>query len=162
MISLIAAFTYNDDHSEMVFFITPFRAYQFGLGALAAISGITFSDRHQLSKTLLALLSIIGIAILSTQVTGKDHIALIAMLPAIGAAGFILGAETLTIKRIFTTPLLIWIGQRSYSIYLVHWPLIVLWKMKQGPHFTANEKVIAVFMSVLLGYLLHLIIEQRF
>lgn len=75
---------------------------------------------------------------LSTAVSGDKNIVFIAILPAIAAAGFIVAAENSPLKLLFVSRLLVWIGQRSYSIYLVHWPLIVLWKMSTSPIFKCN------------------------
>lgn len=60
-----------------------------------------------------------------------------------------------------------WLGDRSYSIYLVHMPLLYLAKYSPVTQIGNDENrnaqsAIAVFVSILLGALSHLKIENRF
>ena len=57
---------------------------------------------------------------------------------------------------------MVWVGKRSYSIYLVHWPLMVLWRLATDYQFSTIEKISSITISVLLGALLHSAVEKRF
>ena len=162
LIALSSSIIFSGYNPEMVFFITPFRAYQFGLGALLAISGLVLSRKYIAAKVVAAFTSIVIIILLSNKVSGHDNVLIAAFLPALAASGFIFGSETPIIKRLFSSKILTWIGQRSYSIYLVHWPLIVLWKMKFGQSFAYADKIGVIIVSLILGYVLHIKVEQRY
>jgi len=49
-----------------------------------------------------------------------------ALAPSVGAALVIASGPALGSKNPLVHPILVWIGDRSYSLYLWHWPIIVL------------------------------------
>jgi len=157
--ALIASLYVAKDNPDKVFFLTPFRVYQFGIGALIALVGFHAPKTY---KAYLLLISVAGLVILIFSVNDHSHVLYASILPAILAGGFIIGSQTAIAEKIFASPVFVWIGQRSYSIYLVHWPLMVLWKINTDYEFSRIEKVLAVGLSILLGYILHAVVEKRF
>ncbi len=161
LLSISAALYMNRINPEMVFYFTPFRAYQFCFGALIAVTDFSrFRDGFILP--LIGLFSVLGIIALSAKVSGSSHLMLAAILPALAAAGFIVASETRVIMSLFSSKPMVWIGQRSYSIYLVHWPIVVFWKMQTGSTFGMHEQAAIILLSITLGYFLHRYIEQPF
>lgn len=160
--SLIVAIFHFKESPNSVFFITPYRIYQFGAGALLALSGITTSTQQPVRKTIVGVFSIIILLYLGVSITGSDNILLTSILPALSATTFIYSAEAPLIKKIFGARVFVWIGQRSYSIYLVHWPIIVLWSVKTGTSLDAAEKIFIILISLIAGAFLHTLVEKRF
>ncbi len=58
-----------------------------------------------------------------------------------------------------------WVGDRSYSIYLVHMPLLYLAKYSPGVGSGLSQKFLVImmlFMSILLGHLQFELVEKKF
>jgi peptidoglycan/LPS O-acetylase OafA/YrhL len=58
-----------------------------------------------------------------------------------------------------------WVGDRSYSIYLVHMPLLYLAKYSPGLGSGLSQKflvIMMIFMSILLGHLQFELVEKKF
>ncbi len=63
---------------------------------------------------------------------------------------------------ILTRKLVVFIGEISYSVYLIHWPLLVLAEYKLGGRTTWCKRLFAVFLSIPLGYVLNQCVEMKF
>lgn len=124
--SLIAAQYYLAEDASAVFFLTPFRVVEFGIGALLA----WFSWPRQLPNWSTHIASIAGLLLIAyamlfyTEQTTFPGVA--ALVPCLGAALLIAAGPRSAVGRILATPPMVAIGLLSYSLYLVHWPLIVL------------------------------------
>ena len=72
---------------------------------------------------------------------------------------FLLSTTILIINRskinqiILENKLLIFYGKISYSLYLIHWPIIVYWKYLELP-FLLFEKVIIFIVCTIFSYLM--------
>ena len=120
------------------FYMMPARAWQFALGAAVYIwtgetrdcpqgAGFASAWPAQRAHTLLylGLALILGSAIWLTP--GIPYPGLWATLPSLGAALMIAsGSLAKPSKSPLDAPMLVWIGDRSYSWYLWHWPVLVL------------------------------------
>jgi len=159
LLSLFFALKIYPHNPNSVFFLTPYRIYQFGIGALISITGYY---EYKPYKNIFGLISIIGIGSLTVLVDGSSHLFYTAILPAVFGGCFIISSQTKLMNSIFASWPFVWIGKRSYSIYLVHWPLIVLWKISTDMEFSELEKYTAIIASLVLGHLLHTSVEKRF
>jgi peptidoglycan/LPS O-acetylase OafA/YrhL len=117
----------------LAFYLLPTRAWQLGLGALIALPALRAgslppSVAWAASLGGLALILVAG-ALLDTN---TPYPGVAALLPSIGAGLVILAglggvARPLpAASRILATPLMRWLGRISYSLYLWHWPLLVI------------------------------------
>jgi peptidoglycan/LPS O-acetylase OafA/YrhL len=97
------------------YFVTPTRAWEFGVGGLLALAPVRAPSRG---------LSLAGLAAIGASVVAFDagtaFPGVAALLPVAGAAAVIAGA-TLALRPLER------LGDISYSVYLWHWPLIVFW-----------------------------------
>jgi peptidoglycan/LPS O-acetylase OafA/YrhL len=57
---------------------------------------------------------------------------------------------------------LVWIGRISYSLYLVHWPILVFYRMARGEPINAAEAWALVVASVAAAYLSWRFVERPF
>jgi len=121
------------------FYMMPSRGWQFALGAsvfayahrsrLGWSSDLGFlhsTTTRRLSGTL-GLVLIIGSAVfLHSELNYPSYY---AMLPSIGAALLLhagTGTQAPAVSRILAGRIFVWIGDRSYSLYLWHWPVLLL------------------------------------
>ncbi len=78
------------------------------------------------------------------------------LLPVVGAMAIITARSTL-----FWQPILGWFGDNSFSIYLVHWPLVVIALSRYQGLSTTTRLVIAA-TSILGGYAITKVVEAPF
>jgi len=144
-----------------VFYLLPFRVQEFTLGALIAFSGQLKSDSL---RAIIAILSIWSVAYLTITVNGTyDGIFMEMVLPSLAAAGLVFGAASRELNWLLSSKVLVWLGKRSYSIYLVHWPIgvflpLLFFEIERADYFP----ILVILLSLFLGFILHREIEQRF
>ncbi len=133
------------------YFSTPARAWELGAGALLALVVRRSVVRPWLSRTGLVLIAASALAF--DERTGFPGSA--AALPVLGTVLVLLGGAPL---RGLVHPLSAYVGRLSYSLYLWHWPVLVLATalLAPGPERTAAVLGLSAVLSVLS---LHLVEE---
>ena len=115
------------------YFVTHTRIWELALGGLLAL----VLDRFQLSGSVRTAMAAAGIsaALVSAMLFSRstDFPGFKALLPTLGAA-LIIAAGGIRIGRFrgLDVAALRYIGDRSYSIYLWHWPLIIFYLAQRG------------------------------
>lgn len=116
------------DFGSTIFFLTPFRAYEFALGALGAM----VVDRATRNRFMHEAMTLIGLALIAVSITTltKDSVFphLNGVAPCVGTLLVILGKESPWAGLLLRNRLMVWIGLISYSLYLAHWPILVFAK----------------------------------
>ena len=145
----------------IAYFSTPVRAWEFGVGALIAFAPS--------AKKLITggIVSAIGIALIvyssfvfSTELPFPGYWALI---PVLGTAAVIWGATNEgLLGSVFGFKPFQWIGARSYSIYLWHWPIVILLPYALGAELNTQSKLLALALTLLLASVTTSKIEQPF
>ena len=62
-------------------------------------------------------------------------------------------------SRVLSIPILLWIGTRSYGLYLYHWPIYQLIRNIAGVHMKLHEFTIAMILTVIVTELSYRYIE---
>ncbi|WP_213814347.1 acyltransferase family protein [Glaciihabitans sp. dw_435] len=142
---------------EAAYFVTPARVWEFGAGALLSIaaSKATRIGSEQL-RTIVAWLGWAALAV--TLVTFNDTTffpGYTAVLPVLGTAAVIWSANPRTAWA--PTALSSWrpiqfAGDVSYSMYLWHWPLIVIIPFITLAPLTTTIKVAILVATPILGW----------
>ncbi len=109
------------------FFGLQARLWQLGCGALLAVLWNLVAAIPRMVRTTVALAGIVGIALAitlfddSTTWPGRA-----ALLPTLATVAVLMGTGDSVVYRGLAAAPLQWIGARSYSWYLWHWPALVL------------------------------------
>jgi peptidoglycan/LPS O-acetylase OafA/YrhL len=118
------------------FFLLPTRAWELIAGAMLALVA---SKVRNLSPTLRASAAWVGVLAIGYSVvvyTDTMNLGLAALLPVLGTAAIVGAAGSGHPNEpafLLGTRPMVWIGRRSYGIYLWHWPILVLLDAKYGP-----------------------------
>ena len=158
--SFIATWVYSTKSPSTAFFWFPFRIFQFMSGAVFALMIVNISNKVVLNlvNLVFAALFLLGCYF----ATGTTPIWLSGGIAAVAGAGLIISMKSRLAELAFGNRLMVFFGQHSYSIYLVHWPLIVLYKYEFGAELSTIEKIALALISIGLGVLLRRLIEQPF
>lgn len=128
--SLIASQAVVTQWPAAAFYLLPFRAWELLLGSLIAMQRFPVPP----SKSVAGGVSAAGVAlILFSVVTYTDKMQFpgaSALVPCAGAAMIIWGGSLSNpLGRVLGVEPLAFVGRISYSLYLIHWPLIVFAKI---------------------------------
>jgi hypothetical protein len=125
---------------------------------IAAGGCIAIAEQHGLMPRKSALpLAVAGALAIVASVHWLDNSVLfpgwIAALPVLGTAMLIYAStgERTPIARALQAPPLVFIGRISYSLYLVHWPMIVFWRICLARPLMLRDQVAILVISVLLA-----------
>lgn len=158
--SLIASELMLSIDSSAAYFLTPFRIFELSSGGLLAfLSQSQVSDKISSSLFTIGAVSIIASAFLLNS--ADPFPGLHAVIPVIGTAlciayGYSSAGAILRIKPAVS------IGLISYSVYLVHWPLLVLYKYYVFRELETPDKLALLIVSIALGWLQYKAIERVF
>lgn len=142
------------------FYLTPFRIGEFALGGLVWVSRIT------LPRWFAEIACAVGYALIAYSVFAFDHTTpfpgLNALIPCLGGALLISGGQSSVLGGLLRFGPAVWIGKISYSLYLVHWPIVVLAAYTGGTDWSFLEKLGLALLSIIAATLLHEIVETPF
>ncbi|WP_421697171.1 acyltransferase family protein [Ancylobacter sp.] len=144
------------------YFLLPFRAFEMLIGAALALPGVRFSQKPvECAAAVLGGCAMILGAMLMLKASSPFP-GLRALTPCVGAALVIWGGEgvaTLGTRLLGSRPM-VFVGKISYSLYLVHWPIVALGKEWLGPVAPLHFLIGGVALSLLLGFLSWRFVEQ--
>jgi peptidoglycan/LPS O-acetylase OafA/YrhL len=141
------------------------RAWELALGALVAVLAPTIGRLGAGWPTqLIALCGVIGIGLsafvfdASTPYPGSA-----VALPVVGAALVIAAgcADVNTfVGRVLSVRPMQWVGARSYSLYLWHWPLLLIPALYVGSELSRWQNTGLLFLAVIASALTYRLVEN--
>ena len=144
----------------LAYFSTPVRAWEFGVGALTAFLP-SIANRFWspfLAGISFVCLVFVGISY-NTQISFPGTAAL---LPVVATAlALWASANSGLLGKVFSFRPVQWIGDHSFSIYLWHWPLIILAPyVLQVDQLTDQAKLVILALTLILSALTLKFIER--
>ena len=148
------------------FYSLPTRAWQLALGGLLAV---TATWHMRVPAWIRAPVGWAGLAAILAAVVligpATPYPGVAALLPTIGAAGVVLAGERCwSVASVLTLAPLRFLGRISYSLYLVHWPLLILptADLALGAVLPVGERVALALASIVLAAASYRWVEQPF
>lgn len=138
-----------------VYYSTFGRVWEITAGALI---GILPSCDHKRVRTGIFAIALVLIIVLSFR---HNHETGLPILTVFAAALIIKYGEDTYISHWVANKLLMWLGAISFSLYLVHWPAMALWRSVAIRDILSWEYIAVVLISLLLSYAFYKIIEKR-
>ncbi|EDS6438389.1 acyltransferase family protein [Salmonella enterica] len=160
--SLIASQYMSHTDPTQNYFMVQYRIFEFAAGGLLFF----IPNSKCLNKLLSTLMFIIGISLIvyaafhfdkNTAFPGIN-----AMLPVIGACLCIIYSKHTPAGYLLRNKIFVSIGLVSYSVYLIHWPLLVFYKYYIFRPLYTFEKISIAIMSLVLAYVSYALIENKF
>ena len=151
--------------NEVWAFFSPLtRAWELALGAMLAVVGPHLRGRAPRSGVILGAIGLVTVLLCtwfystSTLWPGSAVIIPVLATGAIIAGGSLRG--TGSFGRFTTFPPVQWLGNISYSLYLVHWPVIAIATQYAIAPLPLTSEIELVLLSVALAGVLYYAIEN--
>lgn len=143
-----------------IFYLLPFRIFEFAIGA-----GVVWA-RPVRSAGLTEGLALLGLALILwpvlTYTEKTEFPSYNALAPCIGTALVIYAGGASAAGWLLRNPLAVGIGLISYSLYLIHWPLIVFWRYTTMQPLAPAEQTAIAAISLAAAILMHRFVETPF
>jgi peptidoglycan/LPS O-acetylase OafA/YrhL len=162
-ISFVASVLLTESNQPLAYFSLGTRCWQLATGGLLAVG---WSRVEQLPSALRLLMAWLGAAAVVAGVfliaEGPGYPGLPALIPTLGTAAVLAGFGGApsggVLRRALCLPLMQWLGARSYSWYLWHWPLLALPRIAYPE--SASIEIVAIPLSLAIGGLAYRWIEM--
>jgi hypothetical protein len=154
--------TWLKEPVSAAFYLTPFRIFEFAIGAL-----MVWVIKLQPSRVILnEVLLLFGLSIiLYAAVTLNEESPFPyfnALVPCVGTAFVIHSGSAPLGGLLLRNRIAVGLGVISYSVYLLHWPLIVFWTYVKFDALNTSEKLSLCLVTVFGAALMYRFVEQPF
>lgn len=162
--SLAAAQYFATANPQLNFYLLPTRGWEILAGAIIAVGP---RERHDTSIELHQFWSILGIVLIVYSIFGFDDgtpsPSVQTLIPVSGACLVIsFGNEGTLVGQILGLEALVFIGRISYSVYLVHQPLLAFARHELLAEPDLVTTLVLLLASFVLGYASWRFLEQPF
>lgn len=151
------------DGPATIFYLAPFRVFEFAIGASLVFLG----GRKPISRTVAEMLSLLGLALILLSVVvyteATPFPTIYALPPCLGTALVIyFTSSSKYCKFVLSHPVLVRLGLISYSLYLIHWPIIVFYTYYTKTGLSTTEQLAIVVVSIIAADMMFRWIETPF
>jgi peptidoglycan/LPS O-acetylase OafA/YrhL len=161
--SFIGSVIWTAQDPSAAYFVTPARAWEFGVGALLAFAP-AFRGTRTITAAIgwIGIIGIIGISFVYNAATAFPGVA--AVVPVLAAVAVIWSGSSMArwaVPRATNLRPVQYLGDISYSLYLWHWPLIVIVPFLVGHDLSTLDKLAILLAALVIAGLSKRFIEDR-
>lgn len=143
-----------------VFFLTPFRIFEFACGAALVWLG-NGQRGTALTHDIMSAIGLIMIGYGLFFVHEGDHFpSYNALIPCVGTALLIASPKGRFVQAALSWRPVVWVGTISYTLYLVHWPIMVLYKYMNPGQLTYVEMIMLIAASFVIAAAIYYAVEK--
>lgn len=147
---------------DTIFYPLPFRAFEFAIGALM----VWIEQRKLKSDIAFEAMTVIGLALITLPMLiytrSTPFPTYNALAPCVGTAILIYAGEARYTGVLLRNRLSVGIGLISYSLYLIHWPIIVFYRYYTLTPLTISEQSTLAILSLTAALAMYWFIECPF
>ncbi|QTG80349.1 acyltransferase [Arthrobacter crystallopoietes] len=166
VVSLVISVLATTADPGAAYFITPTRMWELAVGGLiGTVAPLAATRLNPSANALLAWVGILAIVVAGITYTDATPFpGSAALLPVLGTALVILAGTDhgFSPSGIFRLAPVQWLGGISYSVYLWHWPLIVLLPYVSGGELGWLDKAVILIGTLVLAALSKTFVEDKF
>ena len=155
-ISLAACAILSRDYGLFAFYMLPTRMWEFLFGALVVLCPRRLGRIH-FRASLIEAAAITGTAGLVASciiLTGDStYPGFNALLPVGSTVLLVLAHNSAFNRQLLSSRAVVWVGRRSYQIYLWHWPLLIYYPSVFNEQPTTIIRVVLLAVTVLTAHL---------
>lgn len=159
-ISFVISVFLSLEKPTAAFYLPISRAYELLAGAILAANAISLPKYFNKYSSLIGIILIFFSALLYSKSTAFPGVA--GLLPVIGACLIIVSKSKNTTTTILSKDVSVYFGKISYSMYLWHWPIIVLLKYYLMRPLSMVECGVVILMIILLSHISYTYVEVAF
>ena len=165
VLSFVLSWRELGSHPFAVFYLSPMRAWELGLGVALAIVELG-RKRSLVPGALLEWMSLTGLLLMLAPMallTAASPFPGAAALPSVLGTALIIATPTSWInRRLLSLSPLVFMGKVSYSWYLWHWPILSFLRIISGGRLPTGIVALAVTASLGLAIASYFFVEQPF
>ena len=150
---------------EIAAFFSPFtRAWELALGALVAVASPQLAKIPRAIALAMSWAGLAGIAVAAVLYSSTTtYPGSAAMLPVFGAALVVAGGTArprMGGELLLRLPPFQWMGKLSYSLYLWHWPILIIAAQYAGHSLSVEDNLLWVLLALGLSVASFFLVEN--
>lgn len=162
-VSLVLCVALTPTMNSATFYLLPFRAWELGVGALLFFAGSTLDRLNSTTREVLGWFGVAGI-VFATYIYDARTVfpGYTAVLPVVATALIIAAKDNSKIgpSRLLGLPIFQTIGSRSYSLYLWHWPILIIAVAANKNKLTDIQTGLSLLATFVIAELSFRFVEQ--